>query len=145
MLLLAFLLKLFIGYILTKKFTDCTNFLLYFFTKKLYNIFYILLKTLVARDDGTEVYMANFKKFLAFTVVTAAAAAGGVFLYKKLQENKLIGDQEDDDFDDFEDDFDDDFDDFESDNRSYTAIVGESEATEIAEESASESSESVAE
>ncbi|MBQ9699516.1 MAG: hypothetical protein IJV71_02740 [Lachnospiraceae bacterium] len=89
--------------------------------------------------------MANFKKFLAFTVVTAAAAAGGVFLYKKLQENKLIGDQEDDDFDDFEDDFDDDFDDFESDNRSYTAIVGESEATEIAEESASESSESVAE
>ncbi len=85
--------------------------------------------------------MASFKKFLAFTAVTVAAAAGGVFLYKKLQENKLIGDQEDDDFDDF----DDDFDDFESDNRSYTAIVGESEATEIAEESASESSESVAE
>ncbi len=76
--------------------------------------------------------MSNFKKFLGFTAITAAAAAGGIFLYKKLQENKLIDDQdEDDDFEDFEDDFDDDFDDFESDNRSYTAIVTDPEvATE---------------
>lgn len=93
--------------------------------------------------------MASFKKFLAFTAVTAAAAAGGIFLYKKLQENKLIGDQDsDDDFEDFEDDFDDDFDDFESDNRSYTAIVGESEATDVAssaDDASSEYNESSAE
>ena len=75
--------------------------------------------------------MSSFKKFLGFTVLTAAAAAGGVFLYKKLQENKLFDEQdEDDDFDDFEDDFDDDFEDFESDNRSYTAIVADNETAD---------------
>jgi hypothetical protein len=85
----------------------------------------------VIRDNRTEVYMSNFKKFLGFTVITAAAAAGGIFLYKKLQENKLFNEQdEDDDFDDFEDDFDDDFDDFETDNRSYTAIISDPDADE---------------
>lgn len=65
--------------------------------------------------------MAKFGKFLAATAVTAAAIAGGVVLYKKMQENKA---DVDDDFDDFEDDdFDDDFDDLDSDNRSYTSIV----------------------
>lgn len=64
--------------------------------------------------------MANFKKFLAGTLVTAAAVAGGIAVYKKVQENKS---KEDDDFDDFEDDdFDDDFDDLEIENRNYTSL-----------------------
>ena len=90
--------------------------------------------------------MANFKKFLAFTAITAAAAAGGVFLYKKLKENKLIEDQDvDDDFEDFEDDFDDDFDDFESDNRSYTSIVGDADTAEATDEASTGTDETPAE
>lgn len=66
--------------------------------------------------------MANFKKFLAGTIVTAAAAICGVAVYKKLQENKASNDDFDD-FDDFEDDdFDDDFDDLAVESRNYTSI-----------------------
>lgn len=81
--------------------------------------------------------MANFKKFLAGTVVTAAAAICGVAVYKKLQENKAVND---DDFDDFEDDdFDDDFDDLDIDSRNYTALPADAVvATEEDEEEAAE-------
>ncbi len=64
--------------------------------------------------------MANFKKFLAGTLVTAAAAVCGVAVYKKIQENKAANDDDFDDFDD--DDFDDDFEDLDIENRNYTSI-----------------------
>jgi len=77
--------------------------------------------------------MANFKKFLAGTLITAAAAVCGVAVYKKVQANKANSDE---DFDDFEDDdFDDDFEDLEIENRNYTslpadAVVATEEDTE---------------
>ena len=77
--------------------------------------------------------MANFKKLLAYTAVTAAAVAGGIAIYKKFVDNDNI---DDDDFDDFEDDdFDDDFDDLDVDNRSYTSIASDTEENTASEES----------
>lgn len=86
--------------------------------------------------DRMEGFMASFKKFLAGTAITAAAVAGGIAVYKKLQENKSNAD---DDFDDFEDDdFDDDFDDLEIENRNYTVLP--SDAVVATEEDAEEDS-----
>lgn len=86
--------------------------------------------------------MASFKKFLAYTAVTAAAVAGGVALYKKVQENKANSDEDFDDFDDddFDDDFEDDFEDLDIENRSYTAITSEEPvaASETTEEDSEE-------
>lgn len=77
--------------------------------------------------------MKGFKKFLAATAVIAGAAAVGAVLYNKFKSNV-----DTDDFDDFDDeDFDDDFDDIDMDieNRGYTSIPLENEATEeVAEE-----------
>ncbi len=71
--------------------------------------------------------MASFKKFLAGTLVTAAAAVCGIAVYKKLQANNA---NDNDDFDDFEDDdFDDDFEDLDIENRNYTSISSEASAT----------------
>ena len=105
----------------------CINFLLYFFVKKYYNRLNYFIY--VAGSDGMEVIMANFKKFLAFTAVTAAAVAGGIAVYKKVQESKCDSDDDFDDFDDddFDDDFDDDYDDLEIENRSYTPITSDTE------------------
>ena len=82
------------------------------------------------RQDGG--FMASFKKFLTFTAVTAAAAIGGMALYKKFQENSVDADDFDDDI--FDDDFDDDFDDLEVENRNYTSITPEEPAAEEATE-----------
>lgn len=77
--------------------------------------------------------MASFKKFLTYTALTAAAVAGGIAIYKKVQENKLDCDDDFDDFDD--DDFDDDFDDLDLDvdSRNYTSITADNTVAEDAE------------
>lgn len=78
--------------------------------------------------------MASLKKILAGTAIAAAAAACGVALYKKVQENKA---NSDDDFDDFEDDdFDDDFDDLEIENRNYTSLPADAVVATDEEDSA---------
>ncbi len=76
--------------------------------------------------------MAKFTKFLAGTLVTAAAAACGVVAYKKFQEKNAANDEEFDDFDD--DDFDDDFEDLDVENRNYTSIPADAVAATEEEE-----------
>ena len=76
--------------------------------------------------------MASFKKLLTYTALTAAAVAGGIAIYKKVQENKFACDDDFDDFDD--DDFDDDFDDLDVDCRNYTSISADNAAEEATEE-----------
>ncbi len=76
--------------------------------------------------------MSSFKKFLTYTALTAAAVAGGIAIYKKVQENKFDCDDDFDDFDD--DDFDDDFDDLDLDvdSRNYTSITTDNTVEEDA-------------
>ena len=74
--------------------------------------------------DRMEGFMASFKKFLAGTAITAAAVAGGIAVYKKLQENKSNAD--------------DDFDDLDIENRNYTVLP--SDAVVATEEDAEEDS-----
>ncbi len=72
--------------------------------------------------------MKGFKKFLAATALIAGGAAIGAVLYNKFKANV-----DTDDFDDFDDeDFDDDFDDIDMDieNRGYTSIPLENNASE---------------
>ena len=76
--------------------------------------------------------MSSFKKFLTYTALTVAAVAGGIAIYKKVQENKFDCDDDFDDFDD--DDFDDDFDDLDLDvdSRNYTSITTDNTVEEDA-------------
>ncbi len=70
--------------------------------------------------------MKGFKKFLAVVAFLGAVAAVAALLY-----NKFKSDAIEDDFEDFDDeDFDDDFDDIDVENRGYTSIPLEEEATD---------------
>ena len=70
--------------------------------------------------------MKGLKKFLAVVVSLAAVAGIAALIY-----NKFKSDVEADDFEDFDDeDFDDDFDDIDIENRGYTSIPLDEEATD---------------
>lgn len=65
----------------------------------------------------------KFSKFLAFSLLTGAAAAGTYYYLKKKQEEPLEDMDDFDDFDDFDDDFDEDFDETPvTKNRSYVSL-----------------------